>query len=245
MIMAGCAVNASAMSNVPACAIWMSIILPIFDGLGINKNTSNFAKAVIIEIPITSLTGGIITPAGSSTNILALSLLKELHGIEIPFVSWVAIGLPLGLIMTVVSWYVIIKVFPVEIKTIGKLILAERKKEFLGTQFQMKKVMIISVIGGMPLFLTLFTICLFTIMIHLPIPVIPTIISAIMPAMAALAISNGVNPIINALEVAFASLYAFLLSLDAVPLIHTQKVITECSTICLYRGLLTVLSGLF
>ena len=303
VFMMGCAVNASIMSNVPAAAIWMSLTLPILKNLGVKKGKSNFAKAIMIGIPIASLTGGIMTPAGSSTNVLALSLLQELKGIEIPFVNWMALGVPLGLIMTVVSWWVLVRVFRPEIQQIGEI------KEFTEEREANKKWKVIEIkatvlifamvslwvlsswvsglnitiiaiigscimflpginllnwretrngigwdsvlivgsvttlgiastqnglsdwvvsnmlggIGGLPLFWALLVICLFTIVLHLPIPVIPTIISAIVPAMVVLAVNAGVNPAIYALAVAFASHCAFLLPLDPVPLVTYSK----------------------
>ena len=303
VFMLGCAVNASFMSNVPACAIWMALMIPILNNMGVKKGKSNFAKAVMIGIPIASLTGGIMTPAGSSTNVLALSLLEELNGIQVPFVNWMALGVPLGLIMTVVSWWVLVKVFPPEVKSIGSVEDFNTERKTLGrwnsneikatvlifilvslwilsSWISVLNITIIAIIGScvmflpginlikwkdaqngigwssvlivgsvtslgiastqnglsdwvvsnmlggigdMPLFWALLVICLFTIILHLPIPVIPTIVSAIVPAMVVLAVSTGVNPALFALAVAFASHCAFLLPLDAVPLVTYSK----------------------
>jgi len=66
-------------------------------------------------------------------------------------------------------------------------------------------------------------ICCFTVGLHLPIPVIPTIISAVVPAMIVLATGSGVNPAVYTLAVALASHCAFFLPLDAVPLVTYSK----------------------
>ena len=303
VFMLGCAINASIMSNVAAAVIWMSLTLPIIENLGFKKGKSNFAKAVMIGIPIAALTGGIITPAGSSTNVLALSLMQELQGINIPFVDWMVIGVPLGIIMTIASWWILMKVFPPEVDTVGSLdiYVAERKENSKWKRAEIKatvliiaivflwilsswvkslditvvailgacvmffpgirllkwsdarkgigwdSVLIVAVvtslgiaatqnglsdwivsnvfggIGGLPMFWALLVICSFTIVIHLVIPVIPTIISAIVPAMMVLAIDSGVNPATYALAVAFASHCAFFLPLDPVPLVTFSK----------------------
>ncbi len=303
VFMSGCAVVASFMSNVPACAIWMALLIPILNRNNAVPGKSNFGKAAMIGIPIASLTGGIATPAGSSTNILALSLLREIDNIDITFVQWMAVGIPLAVIITVFSWFVLVKIFPPEIDSIGDVETFKQEAVSLGawSRKEITTVILIAVmitlwilsswikqinvtivaifgicvmflpginliewkdakqgigwdsvlivgsvtslglaatknglsewivntmLGGvvhMPLFPALLAICFFTIVLHLPLPVIPTIISAFVPAMVILAVDSGVNPAVYALAVALASHCAFLLPLDAVPLVTYSK----------------------
>lgn len=62
-------------------------------------------------------------------------------------------------------------------------------------------------------------ISLFIVLIHLAVPVNPAIVAAIVPPVAQLAISTGQNPALYALPVVFTASCAFLLPLDAVPLV--------------------------
>jgi sodium-dependent dicarboxylate transporter 2/3/5 len=63
----------------------------------------------------------------------------------------------------------------------------------------------------------------FTVILHLPLPIAPTINAVLIPAMVVLAKDAGINPAIFALPVAFTASCAFLLPLDAVPLVTYSK----------------------
>jgi len=303
IFMGAAAVLSAFMSNVPSCAVVMSLAIPILDQINAHKCKSNFGKAVMIGIPIAAFCGGVATPAGSSPNILAITLLKDLTGIEVTFIQWMAIGIPISIIMTLISWLVLVKVFPPEIKSIGSMnsFLEEQKALGKWNNAEKKTVIILCLlfilwvasswvkfldipivtiiaacimffpgiklfswedvqngtgwdsvliigtvtslglastqnglstwivnnmlggIGNMHLFLALIIISLFIIVIHLPIPINPTIIATVVPAIIILASSSGINPAIYSLSVGFAVSAAFLLPLDAVPLVTYSK----------------------
>jgi sodium-dependent dicarboxylate transporter 2/3/5 len=63
----------------------------------------------------------------------------------------------------------------------------------------------------------------FTVVIHLALPIGPVINSVLIPPLALLALSTGQNPALYALPVAFTASCAFLLPLDAVPLLTYGK----------------------
>jgi sodium-dependent dicarboxylate transporter 2/3/5 len=63
----------------------------------------------------------------------------------------------------------------------------------------------------------------FTVVIHLALPIGPVINSVLIPPLAILALSTGQNPALYALPVAFTASCAFLLPLDAVPLVTYTK----------------------
>ena len=63
----------------------------------------------------------------------------------------------------------------------------------------------------------------FTVVVHLPLPIGPVINSVLIPPLAILALGTGQNPALYALPVAFTASCAFLLPLDAVPLVTYTK----------------------
>ena len=81
---------------------------------------SNFAKAVMIGIPIGALIGGVATPAGSSINILGIQLIEEHGGVRIPFLDWMALGVPMTLLLLPVACWVVLRFFPPEVDTVGE-----------------------------------------------------------------------------------------------------------------------------
>tara|TARA_B100001123_G_scaffold386087_1_gene460150 strand:- start:2293 stop:3708 length:1416 start_codon:yes stop_codon:yes gene_type:complete len=117
--MIGTAVISSIMSDVPACAVWMALGLGILQQENLQPGSSNFGKALMLGITIAAFIGGVVTPAGSSINILGLILLADLGGGEVPFLKWMAIGIPMGVILIPISWVVLLKFFPPEISNIS------------------------------------------------------------------------------------------------------------------------------
>jgi sodium-dependent dicarboxylate transporter 2/3/5 len=290
-------------SDVPCAAIFMAIALGIFQKLGI-KPGSNFGKAIMLGIPIGSLIGGVGTPAGSSINLLGLSMLEQGGVPRVPFLSWMAIGVPMAAIMLPIACFVLLKYYKPEISTIGDISEIQRERQQMGTMsVSEKKVLglmsamlvcwilgtwyptifdtfLVGIAGACILFLpgmSLLTwkeaqdatgwdtllmvgavsslgaastrtglakwivdstmgnfeglglvaliavISAFTVVIHLLVPVNPAIIAAIVPPMIVLGNNLGVNPAIYALPVIFTTSAAFLLPLDAVPLITYSK----------------------
>jgi sodium-dependent dicarboxylate transporter 2/3/5 len=62
--------------------------------------------------------GGMMTPAGSSINLLVLDLLYQATGISVSFVQWMAIGIPLCVLLLPAAWFVFVRVYrPVEMQS--------------------------------------------------------------------------------------------------------------------------------
>lgn len=308
VLMLGTAVLSSIMSDIPACAIFMAIGLSLLEKTNIQPGQSNFAKNLMMGIPIAALIGGIATPAGSSINVLALDLLavfSEQHGlnISITFIQWMTLGIPMVIVLLPFSWWVLLKCYPPELETIGTS--QERESDYkelgaltrneikvllivllmivlwiVGSWVEVLNVTVVALFGAIILFMpgikliswkkaerhigweTLIMIggisslghasvktglaewlvhstmgglahwpilwlipiiSLITVLIHLPLPIAPVVNAVLIPPVAALALAMNINPIILVLPVAFTASCAFLLPLDAVPLLTFSK----------------------
>jgi len=71
--------------------------------------------------------------------------------------------------------------------------------------------------------LVIAAISAFTVVIHLMLPIAPVINAVMIPPIMALGTAAGVNPVVYALPVIFTASCAFLLPLDAVPLVTYSK----------------------
>ncbi len=116
--MVGSATLSTIVSDVPACAIWAAMGMTLLDRENLRPGTSNLGRALMLAIPIASFIGGIGTPAGSSVNLLGLQLLREFGGIDIGFLHWMAIGLPMVILLTPLAWWILMRVYPPEIANI-------------------------------------------------------------------------------------------------------------------------------
>jgi sodium-dependent dicarboxylate transporter 2/3/5 len=303
IFMFGTGLISMVVSDVPCAAIFMAIALGIFQRLGLQPGNSQFAKVVMIGIPIASLIGGVGTPAGSSINILGLSTIEAEGGGRIPFLHWMAIGVPMVLILLPVAAWVLLKVYPPEIKTIGSIAEIEKERAQMGsisaneikvlvimalmvcfwiagTWYPIFDTTLVAVCGAILMFLpgvALFTwkeaqastdwatlmmiggvttlgiasrqtglakwladsalagmgdwgivwviaaISAFTVVIHLMLPIAPVINAVMIPPIMVLGAAAGVNPALYALPVVFTASCAFLLPMDAVPLVTYSK----------------------
>jgi solute carrier family 13 (sodium-dependent dicarboxylate transporter), member 2/3/5 len=299
-------------SDVPAAAIFLAIALGIFAKLGLEPGQgSRFGKAVMLGIPIAALIGGVGTPAGSSINLLGLEIIVQQGGERIAFVEWMAIGVPMVLILLPISAWVLLKFYPPEFETIGALKDIEDDRAQLGpmspaewkllalmgtmltlwilsswpTLFPeplrpLSNIFLVAVLGGcvmfMPgmnfftwreaqqatgwevllllfavtsmgavssssglaqwlvdatlgdvanwhMFAILFAISVFTVVIHLMLPIAPIINAVMIPPIMILGTAAGFDPVLFALPVIFTASCAFLLPLDAVPLVTFGK----------------------
>jgi sodium-dependent dicarboxylate transporter 2/3/5 len=301
--MVGTAAISALVSDVPACAIFMALTLPILTKINARPGSSNLGKAIMMGIPIAALIGGVATPAGSSINLLGINLLQQSAGIDVTFLQWMSLGVPMVVVLIPFAWWVLIKVFPPEVDSIGDI--SEFKEELktmgplkdkekkvisilsilfvlwiLGTWVKQLNVATVSICGAIVMFfpgINLLTwrdvekfigwetvlmigsvislglmatdtglstwlvkntlggitgwnivflvavISAFTVILHLPLPIAPTINAVLIPAMVVLAKDAAINPAIFALPVAFTASCAFLLPLDAVPLVTYSK----------------------
>lgn len=113
----------SVMSNVAATAIFINVVLEFLKVYDNEADRRKTGKTFMIGLPVAAMIGGMMTPAGSSINLLAIGLLEEETGIVISFVEWMLYGIPLTLIMLPISWLIILRVHkpaPITAESINK-----------------------------------------------------------------------------------------------------------------------------
>ncbi len=110
-LMVCAAALSSIVSNVPTCAIFMAISLNFLKLYQDENTRKKSGRAFMIAIPVASMIGGMMTPAGSSINLLAMSLLTKYTGETISFVQWMVAGIPLTLVMLPLAWFFIIRTY--------------------------------------------------------------------------------------------------------------------------------------
>ncbi len=290
-------------SDVPCAAIFMAIALGIFEKLKLQPGKSQFGRVVMLGIPIASLIGGVGTPAGSSINILGLTMIEQNGGARVPFLHWMAIGIPMVIILLPLAAWILLKFYPPEIESIGEIDTIHRERHLLGpvtadewktlaimgamvvfwitsTWYPVFDTTLVAICGAVVMFLPgiklfswkevqqatgwdtllmiggvtslgiasratglakwladttlggiqdwnviwiIVAISAFTVVIHLMLPIAPVINAVMIPPIMALGVAAGVNPVLYALPVIFTASCAFLLPLDAVPLVTYSR----------------------
>ncbi len=102
------------MSNTATAAMMLTFLTPVLltlpaDGGG--------RISLALAIPIAANIGGMGTPIGTPPNAIALGALQE-AGYNITFVDWMIRMVPFVLVLLLVAWFILTKMFPFKAKTI-------------------------------------------------------------------------------------------------------------------------------
>ena len=71
---------------------------------------SNFGTALMLGIAYAASIGSLGTIIGTPPNTLLVGYLQEAHGISIGFGQWMLVGVPLAVVMLIITWFLLTKV---------------------------------------------------------------------------------------------------------------------------------------
>ena len=110
------------MSNTATAAMMVAILTPVLASLPESDNKGKVGLA--LSIPIGANIGGLGTPIGTPPNVVAVGYLKDQLGIDVSFGSWMMVMVPVVVVILLISWIFLCRVFKsnqdaVEIKIDG------------------------------------------------------------------------------------------------------------------------------
>ncbi|MBR4310388.1 MAG: SLC13/DASS family transporter [Akkermansia sp.] len=108
-LMSVTAVFSMFMSNTATAAMMLALLTPV---LALFKPEDRGRAAFALCIPIGANVGGIGTPIGTPPNAIALKFMQDI-GLDVSFGKWMAFGIPFVVIMLIVAWFVLLKMFPI------------------------------------------------------------------------------------------------------------------------------------
>ena len=82
----------------------------ILDALGCKPLKSNFGRCLFIGLLYASIVGGFATLAGGPNNMTVL----QISGVEVGFLDWMKVGVPVSVVMLPVCWFFVVRAFPPE-----------------------------------------------------------------------------------------------------------------------------------
>ncbi|WP_024326080.1 DASS family sodium-coupled anion symporter [Thioalkalivibrio sp. AKL19] len=110
-------------SNTATAALMLPIALSVLgliergafgQGPGMTAEARRPALALLLGIAFAANIGGMATIIGSPPNALTAAYLGDRHGMEIGFLEWMTLGLPLAATLLVLAWWLLTRwVFPV------------------------------------------------------------------------------------------------------------------------------------
>ncbi|HSP40805.1 MAG TPA: DASS family sodium-coupled anion symporter [Gillisia sp.] len=102
------------MSNTATTAMMIATIAPLF----VHPQKTHIAKAFYLGIPTAAAIGGMGTIIGSAPNAIAVGALESV-GIQISFVEWMMVGIPVAILLTFLFWKVLISKYKIGNETIS------------------------------------------------------------------------------------------------------------------------------
>jgi len=113
-------------SNTAATMMMLPIALSVIQlannvdqGSGEQKHYQNFAVALMLSIAYAASVGGLGTVIGTPTNALMIAFVNDAYGMEISFVEWMTVGIPMVLVGLPIIYYVLTYiVFPMDLQTL-------------------------------------------------------------------------------------------------------------------------------
>lgn len=138
------------MSNTATTAMVIAAISPLLASLGKN---SGFSKALLLGIPIAAATGGMGTIIGTPPNAIAAGALEN-AGITVDFIDWMKYGVPLTIVLTAISCFVLIKIFLRDKAPISLEFLKNQEKNTSTEFIRQRRIVIMVIIITVGLWLT-------------------------------------------------------------------------------------------
>jgi sodium-dependent dicarboxylate transporter 2/3/5 len=91
-------------SNTATAMLMIPLALGVAGAVTGGTAKGAFAGALVLGVCYAATIGGVATPIGSPTNLIAVSWMEEKAGIEVPFTAWMAVGVPVMLALLLAAW---------------------------------------------------------------------------------------------------------------------------------------------
>jgi sodium-dependent dicarboxylate transporter 2/3/5 len=100
------------MSNTATTAMMLSILVPVLSAF---KPGDTGQIGFVLAVPMAANLGGIGTPIGTPPNAIALKYLTDQYTIN--FSTWMAFGVPFVVVLILLAWIILRKLYPMELET--------------------------------------------------------------------------------------------------------------------------------
>ena len=107
------AIISSMVSNIATATAFIPLIIDFLNLYQDEADRKKTGAAFMIGLTIANMIGGMMTPAGSSLNLLIMAQLETMTGISITFTQWMAFGMPISLVFIPLSWFIVVKLNPI------------------------------------------------------------------------------------------------------------------------------------
>ncbi len=103
-------------TDVAVVAMMLPLVIGLLRTVDAKPGFSNLGRALMMAIMFGSTLGGVSTPAGVSSNIIAMGFITKNAKLSVSFLDWTAIATPIFIVIGLVTWWLILRIFPPEMK---------------------------------------------------------------------------------------------------------------------------------
>ena len=116
------------MSEHAVAAMNFPIVMEIIRVLRLERDRSNYARALLLAMAWGTTIGGVATLLGGARAPLALGIVRQATGQSFTFLEWAVATLPIVLVMLGITYVVIVRFFPIDVDRIDAAdeLIAER-----------------------------------------------------------------------------------------------------------------------
>jgi len=111
----------SFISDHALAAIFLPVAIMLFQGSRKPDGSADMelAKMLIITVAMAANIGGFGSPSGGARNVIMITYLKDMFGVDISYFQWVTYGMPFVLVMIPITWFTIKLVFRPTVKDLS------------------------------------------------------------------------------------------------------------------------------
>lgn len=114
------------MSNTATTAMMLPIIIGILKSIEVKDE--KVSGLILLGLAYSASIGGMGTPIGSPPNVIAIGFLKKLVGVQIEFLDWMIIAIPLLIVLFSLLFFYIVHNLPEGLRTFDQGIIKKMRK---------------------------------------------------------------------------------------------------------------------
>ena len=138
------------LSNTATTTMVLAAVMPLINAI---DKKSGLVKALLLGIPVASTAGGIATIIGTPANAIATGALER-QGIKVEFIDWMIYGVPITLILTAVTCFVLINKYIKDTTPVSTAFLDAPKENNHKESLLQRRIVIVVILTTVGLWLT-------------------------------------------------------------------------------------------
>jgi sodium-dependent dicarboxylate transporter 2/3/5 len=128
-------------------ALLLPIAIAIVEASGGFKKSPNLARYLLFAIAFGASIGGLATPTGGSRNIIILGYLKQFYDVNVSYLGWMAMAVPVVFLLLPIAWFLLSILFKPEVLDLKETV-SEIRSEMSVSKVSLKEIGVLLIFLG-------------------------------------------------------------------------------------------------